>query len=364
MKFIHFIEKKIARNELTFTLDEVKNACNKSSTDIKKEIELYAEKKYVFPLLEDFCLIIREKDRDFVQMDICNYIEDLGRFLDKNGKYYVSMLRASAMHGASHHAVFVDFLTVDELNYPFSKFCKKEEFTDQLKHLYRTKDNTIPLHKGYYRTDIMINQYFPPKHDVPIPEKTKPAEVTHSRQYDFEWGPSKTIFQQHPNTYKTNRKNIWRKEFHDEKKGFNYSSPSLTAADLIYENAHWGFMSNVLHNIEELSEKMTPEDIQELLSWYPNNEVLQRLGFLIELLYGERTLLEPIERHFKTIGLKKIRLSDINPGDDPTKYIDKERNEKIKRLSKKWNIEITFVLDNDLAPSDYTLDNLVEFHAH
>ncbi|MCY4562811.1 MAG: hypothetical protein OXC03_11080 [Flavobacteriaceae bacterium] len=47
MKFIDFIEKKIERNELTFTLDEVKNACNKSSTGIKKGIDFYTEKKYV-----------------------------------------------------------------------------------------------------------------------------------------------------------------------------------------------------------------------------------------------------------------------------------------------------------------------------
>ena len=57
------------------------------------------------------------------------------------------------MHGASHHALFVDFLTIDELNYPFSKFYKEEEFTDQLKDLCQTEGNTLPLHKGYYRTD-------------------------------------------------------------------------------------------------------------------------------------------------------------------------------------------------------------------
>ncbi|MCY4562104.1 MAG: hypothetical protein OXC03_07365 [Flavobacteriaceae bacterium] len=172
MKFIDFIENKIARNELTFTLDEAKNTCGQSASDIKKEIEFHKEKKHVFPLLEDFCLIIREEDKDFVQMDICNYIEDLGRFLDKNGNYYVSMLGASDLHGASHHAVFVDFLTVDELNYPFSKFYKKEEFNDKIRRQYERKNNRIPLHKGYYRTHIMVNQYFPPKREVPIPPKT------------------------------------------------------------------------------------------------------------------------------------------------------------------------------------------------
>ena len=202
MKFIDFIESKIAQNELTFTLDEVKNACGQSSTDIKKEIDLYTKKKYVFPLLEDFCLIIREKDRDFVQMDICNYIEDLGRFLDKNGKYYVSMLRASAIHGASHHAVFIDFLTVDELNYPFSKFYKKEEITDHIKYLCQIEDNTIPLHKGYYRTDIMNNQYFPPEREVPIPPKTKPPEATHC-QYELQFPFPEDEFDAYPE-YKTN----------------------------------------------------------------------------------------------------------------------------------------------------------------
>ncbi len=362
MKFIHFIENKIARNQLTFTLDEVKNACNQSSTDIKKEIEFYAKKKHVFPLLEDFCLIVREEDRDFVQMNICNYIEDLGQFLDKNENYYVSMLRASEMHGASHHAVFVDFLTVDELNYPFSKFYKKEELTKKIKRLYELDDNTIPLHKGYYRTDIMVNQYFPPEREVPIPPKTKPPEATH-RTYELQFPFLKKEFEPYPE-YKTNRKNIWRKEYIEEKKGFYFSSPSLTAVDLIYEHAHWGCMSNVLHNIQELAEVMTADDICELISWYPNNQVLQRFGFLLELLSGERTLIEPLENHFKGVTLEKIRLSDIPPDDDGTRFIDAERNEQIKMLAKKWNIEITFVLDNDLDFPDYTLDNLVEFHAH
>ena len=362
MKFIDFIESKIKRNELTFTLDEVKNACGQSSSNIIKEIDFYAKKKHVFPLLEDFCLIIREEDREFVQMNICNYIEDLGRFLDKNGKYYVSMLGASAMHGASHHAVFVDFLTIDELNYPFSKFYKKEEFNDQIKRQYERKNNRIPLHKGYYRTHIMVNQYFPSKHVMTIPPKTKPPKATHS-QYELQF-PFPGIKVKSHHVYKTNRKNIWRKEYVKEKKGFDFSSPSLTAVDLIYEHAHRGCMSNVLHNIQELSEKIHPEDIQELLSWYPNNEVLQRFGFLLELLSGERTLIEPIEDYFKGIGLKKIRLSEIDPGDETTRFIDKERNEKIKMLAEKWNIEITFVLDNDLDFPDYTLDNLVEFHAH
>ena len=255
MKFIDFIESKIERNELTFTLDEVKNTCGKSSNDIKKEIDFYAEKKYVVPLLEDFCVIVPENERKRVKARMYNYIEDLGRFLDKNGNYYVSMLRASAMHGASHHAVFVDFLTVDELNYPFSKFYKKEEFNDQLKRLCQIDGNTIPLHKGYYRTDIMVNQYFPPEREVPIPDKTKPPKATHC-QYELEFPFPEIKIKSH-HVYKTNRKNIWRKEFVKEKKEFYFSSPSLTAVDLIYENAHWGHMGNVLHNIQELAEENT-----------------------------------------------------------------------------------------------------------
>ncbi|MCY4562096.1 MAG: hypothetical protein OXC03_07325 [Flavobacteriaceae bacterium] len=362
MKFIDFIEKKIARNELTFTLDEAKNACGQSVSGIKKEIEFYKEKKHVFPLLEDFCLIIREEDKDFVQMDICNYIEDLGQFLDKNRNYYVSMLRASEMHGASHHAVFVDFLTIDELNYPFSKFYKKEEFNDTIRRQHERKNNRIPLHKEYYITHIMVNQYFPPEREVPIATKTKPPEATHCR-YKLQFPFPEKEFDAYPE-YKTNRKNIWRKEYIEEKKGFYFSSPSLTAVDLIYENSHWGCMNNVLHNIQELAEVMTADDICELLSWYPNDQVIQRFGFLLELLSGERTLIEPIEHHFKGVTLEKIRLSDIPPENDTTRFIDKERNEQIKMFAEKWNIEITFVLDNDLDFPDYTLDNLVEFHAH
>ncbi|MCY4562808.1 MAG: hypothetical protein OXC03_11065 [Flavobacteriaceae bacterium] len=362
MKFIDFIESKIKRNKLTFTLDEAKNACGQSSTDIKKEIEFHKEKKHVFPLLEDFCVIVPENERKRVRARTYNYIEDLGQFLDKNGNYYVSMLRASDIHGASHHAVFVDFLTVDELNYPFSKFYKKEELTKKLKRLCELDDNTIPLHKGYYRTDIMVNQYFPPEREVPIAPKTKPPEATHC-VYELEFPFPEIKIKSH-HVYKTNRKNIWRKEFVKEEKGFYFSSPSLTAVDLIYENAHWGCMSNVLHNIQELAEKIHPEDIYELLSWYPNDQVLQRFGFLLELLSGERTLIEPLENHFKGVKLEKIRLSDIPPEDDDTRFIDAERNEQIKMLAEKWNIEITFILDNDLDFPDYLLDNLVEFHAH
>ena len=162
--------------------------------------------------------------------------------------------------------------------------------------------------------------------------------------------------------YRTERKNIWRKESVETGHGFNFSSPSLTAVDLIHAKRHGG-MNDILANVEELAPEMTAQDIEELISWYPHQCALQKLGFLLELFTEKKNLYQPIKDHLIKNGIPRVLLSkDSNLG--RSNYIDRRKNENIKRVALKWNINITFILDSDLDPFSYTSPDKVEFYAY
>lgn len=63
---------------------------------------------------------------------------------------------------------------------------------------------------------------------------------------------------------------------------YNLSSPALTIADLLESQHHLGGLHRMMPIVEELAELLEDEDVLELLSWYKNKTVLQRMGFILE----------------------------------------------------------------------------------
>jgi len=117
---------------------------------------------------------------------------------------------------------------------------------------------------------------------------------------------------------------------------YNISSPALTFTDLVCYQAQLGGINRMLPIIEELAEGLIPEDMADLLSWYPINSVLQRMGFLLEYLGlgKEHTNLihqSLIERKFYPVLL--------SPG--------KER--KAGRTGNRWKIDMNLEFDTDLT---------------
>ncbi|MCY4562060.1 MAG: hypothetical protein OXC03_07145 [Flavobacteriaceae bacterium] len=352
MHFKTFLKGRIKKKKYTFSFSELEQYGIPPLSE--KEIDDYTRKEYIQPLLKDFSLIIPPEEKGMAQIPFIYYIEDFGIFLNDKNSYYVSYFTASKYHSASHQRVYTDFLNIKNENPVLKeKYIQYEQNNDS---------DTFRLEKEKYRIKVYINDAFPPKYKSKIPIKTL-APIPKNSFY-FRW-PKSSLSP----VYKTNRKNIWRKEFSKDGHGFNFSSPALTAADLIHERRHGG-INDVLSNIEELTSEMSVKDIEELISWYPHKCTLQRLGFLLELLprrifkiYNNKHLYQPIKDHLFKNGFPRVLLSkDSNLG--RSNYIDRQKNENIKKIALKWNMNVTFILDNDLDCFSYTSPDKVEFYAY
>ncbi|WP_299047653.1 type IV toxin-antitoxin system AbiEi family antitoxin [uncultured Polaribacter sp.] len=117
---------------------------------------------------------------------------------------------------------------------------------------------------------------------------------------------------------------------------FKISSPALTAVDLIHHHNKLGGINRMLAILEELSEEITKNDIEDLLSWYPHKSTLQRFGFLLEQeLQVESELYMPIIKHLKASNFFPVLLSP-------------KSKEKPGATSNNWKVDVNIQLENDL----------------
>jgi predicted transcriptional regulator of viral defense system len=116
---------------------------------------------------------------------------------------------------------------------------------------------------------------------------------------------------------------------------FKISSPALTAVDLIHHQNKLGGINRMLAILEELSEEITKNDIEELLTWYPYKSTLQRFGFLLEELQVEEILLKPIIKHLKKSKYFPVLLSP-------------KSKQKAGAVNNDWKVAINIKLESDL----------------
>lgn len=116
---------------------------------------------------------------------------------------------------------------------------------------------------------------------------------------------------------------------------FNISSPALTAIDLIHYQSKMGGLNRIMTNLEELIESVTPEDIKDLLQWYPHISSIQRLGFLFQELQFDRVLLDPLEEYFNS---KKYFPVLLCP----------DKDKKPGRVDNMWKVDRNIELESDL----------------
>lgn len=117
---------------------------------------------------------------------------------------------------------------------------------------------------------------------------------------------------------------------------FNISSPALTAVDLIHHQTKLGGINRMLAILEELSEEINVQDIEDLLSWYPHKSTLQRLGFLLEdELQVESNLYEPIKECLKESKFYPVLLSP-------------KSKERPGAIHNNWKVDVNIKLESDL----------------
>ena len=116
---------------------------------------------------------------------------------------------------------------------------------------------------------------------------------------------------------------------------FKISSPALTAVDLIHYQTKLGGLNRMLAIIEELSEEITPNDITELLTWYPYKSTLQRFGFLLEEVQADNNLSKSILEHLQQSKYFPVLLTP-------------KSKEKAGAVNNKWKVDVNSKLESDL----------------
>ncbi|MDT0646037.1 type IV toxin-antitoxin system AbiEi family antitoxin [Zunongwangia sp. F260] len=116
---------------------------------------------------------------------------------------------------------------------------------------------------------------------------------------------------------------------------FKISSPCLTAVDLIYHQTKIGGLNRMLSVLEELTEEMKLADAKDLLSWYSQKSVLQRLGFLLDEINPGSEIANLIYEHLK---LKKFYPVLLSP----------RSSEKAGAVENRWKVDVNIKMESDL----------------
>ncbi|MEO9475033.1 MAG: type IV toxin-antitoxin system AbiEi family antitoxin [Cyclobacteriaceae bacterium] len=115
---------------------------------------------------------------------------------------------------------------------------------------------------------------------------------------------------------------------------FNISSPALTAADLIHHQTKLGGLNRMLAILEELTEEITNEDLNDLLTWYPHRSTIQRLAFILDEMQTGSDL-SVISDYLKSAQYFPVLLSP-------------KKNQKAGSVDNRWKVDVNIKLESDL----------------
>lgn len=116
---------------------------------------------------------------------------------------------------------------------------------------------------------------------------------------------------------------------------FNISSPALTAIDLIHYQSKLGGLNRMLPNLEELAEAIKPNDLQDLLTWYPHVSTIQRLGYLLDKIQVDVQLRDLLSTYLETHRHFPVLLST-------------DTRKKAGKASNRWKVDVNLILENNL----------------
>lgn len=116
---------------------------------------------------------------------------------------------------------------------------------------------------------------------------------------------------------------------------YNVSDPILTIADLIHHQGQLGGLNRIMPNVEELMEEVSLSQLDKLLSWYPYNAVLQRMGYLFEEVGVGQKFIDTLENYLQNQQIQTVLLFP-------------QAVQKSGILNKKWKIRKNVKIDSDL----------------
>lgn len=116
---------------------------------------------------------------------------------------------------------------------------------------------------------------------------------------------------------------------------YQISSPALTFADLIHYHTKIGGLNRMLATLEELTEEINEHDLSLLASWYNYKSTLQRVGFILEELFGESP--------FTDIIYEKLNQDPFYPV-----LLSPKKNQKPGSANNRWKIDVNLKMESDL----------------
>jgi predicted transcriptional regulator of viral defense system len=87
--------------------------------------------------------------------------------------------------------------------------------------------------------------------------------------------------------------------------------------------------------IEELTEELKLDDINDLLSWYPYKSTIQRTGYLLQQIEVESQLIDPFHNYLKSKKYFPVLLSP-------------KKGQKAGRVDNIWKVDVNLELESDL----------------
>ncbi|HAD97364.1 MAG TPA: hypothetical protein DCG19_08150 [Cryomorphaceae bacterium] len=116
---------------------------------------------------------------------------------------------------------------------------------------------------------------------------------------------------------------------------FNISSPALTFADLLENQQQLGGLNRMMAILEELAENLDEKDVEDLLSWYRNKSVLQRMGFLLEVISGNENI--------QGLLIKFLQEASFYPT-----LLNPTKGQKPGSTGNRWKVDVNLQIESDL----------------
>ena len=88
-----------------------------------------------------------------------------------------------------------------------------------------------------------------------------------------------------------------------------FSSPELTALDILYFEAASGGFGNVCQVIHDLIAQLVPKKLKEAIRFYPHAAPIQRLGYLMDYFKVGRSLIGPVRQWVRKHSPAPVALS-------------------------------------------------------
>ncbi|GHT14655.1 hypothetical protein AGMMS4956_12870 [Bacteroidia bacterium] len=266
-KIEYWVNDLPKRGKSVFTKQDVENQFSSMSYfSIRNALNRLTKKKKIQSVWRDFYAIILPEYGIRAIVPPIEYINQLMKFLGK--EYYVSLLTAAALQGASHQAPMEFFVTTNS-------------------RMLRDKQ----------KNDIKIN--FATKKTIP---QQLLSQITVNSGY------------------------------------VNISSPELTAFDLIIYEKNVGGINRVATVLSELAEKITFENMDSDFLKTLNIAVIQRLGYLLELLEFP---------NLADILFEKSKKAGLNFRKYPLSIMSKNKNNSDCEVNKKWKLIINEKIETD-----------------